>query len=105
MGVTPVQLAGWEGLAATMGWLLSLGPDLGHINDYGGNLLATIIHGSENCPQRANRDHLGCLRLALRAGVPLGTRAIELAGNEDVAEFLADWASDHPNQVVTGGIG
>ncbi|MDD9920943.1 MAG: hypothetical protein OXQ92_01490 [Boseongicola sp.] len=104
-GLTPVQVAGWEGLPDVMGYLLSLGPDLEHINGYGGTLLSTIIHGSENNPNNENRDYSACLELALEAGVPLPKRAIELAGDPSIAAFLADWAEAHPGQVVEGGVG
>ena len=103
MGVTPVQVAGWEGLPDIMDYFLSLSPDLGHVNNYGGTLLSTIIHGSENAPDRAARDHIGCLRLALEEGVALPRRAIAFAGEPHVAAFLADWAEAHPGQVVEGG--
>lgn len=103
-GLTPVQVAGWEGLPEVMGYLLSLKPDLGHVNTYGGTLLSTIIHGSENNGARAERDHVGCLRLALEEGVALPKRAIDLAGAPEVAAFLADWAEAHPGQVVDGGV-
>lgn len=102
-GLTPVQLAGWEGLPDEMAYLLSLKPDLNHINGYGGTLLGTIVHGSENCPMRAERDHVSCLRLALNEGIGLPRRAAELAGEDAVAAFLADWAQAHPEQVVEGG--
>lgn len=102
-GLTPVQVAGWEGLPDVMAYLLDQKPDLGHINGYGGTLLSTIIHGSENCPQRAERDHVGCLRLALTEGVALPRRAIELAGDETIAAFLAQWAEDRPGQLVDAG--
>ena len=105
MGLTPVQLAGWEGLPEMMGYFLRLKPDLSHINAYGGTLLSTIIHGSENCPTRADRDHIACARLAFEEGVALPTRAIELAGEPEMAEFLADWAEARPGQVIKGGIG
>ncbi len=105
MGLTPVQLAGWEGLPDMMGYFLRLKPDLGHVNAYGGTLLSTIIHGSENCPERTARDHVACARLALEEGVALPTRAIELAGEPAMAEFLADWAEARPGQVVGGGVG
>ena len=105
MGVTPVQAAGWQGLPEAMSWLMALGPDLEHLNDYGGNLLSTVIHGSENCPERRKRDHVECARIALASGVSLSTRAIELAGDEGMANFLKEWASLHPEQVVEGGLG
>lgn len=103
-GLTPVQLAGWEGLPDVMRFFLHLKPDLGHVNGYGGTLLSTIIHGSENNPNRTERDYLGCLELALREGVALPKRAIALAGEPEVSEFLSDWAARHPGQVVEHGV-
>ncbi|WP_425051826.1 ankyrin repeat domain-containing protein [Psychromarinibacter sp. S121] len=104
MGLPPVQIAGWEGLPDALKFFLSLNPNLKHINGYGGDLLSTIIHGSENCPARnepsENRDHVACARLALEAGVPLPRRAIAFAGDEAMAAFLADWAEAHPGQVT-----
>lgn len=102
-GMTPVQLAGWEGLPDMMEFLLRQKPDLNYINGYGGTLLSTIIHGSDNCPTRAERDYISCLRLALSAGVTLPRWAMDMAGEEEVAAFLADWAQDHPDQSVEGG--
>ncbi|KAJ54907.1 ankyrin [Actibacterium mucosum KCTC 23349] len=104
-GLTPVQVAGWEGLPDMVGYFLKLGPDLSHINGYGGTLLSTIIHGSENNPNRAGRDYLECLQLALERGVALPKAAIDHAAREDVAEFLRDWAEAHPGQVILGGVG
>jgi len=104
MGLTPVQIAGWEGLPGMMGYFLSLKPDLSHINGYGGTLFSTILHGSENCPDRESRDHIGCMRLALGEGVALPRRAPEAAGMPGMAAFLADWAEAHPGQVTEDGI-
>jgi ankyrin repeat protein len=103
-GLTPVQVAGWEGLPDIMAYLLSLGPDLGHINGYGGTLLSTILHGSENNPNLDSRDYVACLRLALEHGVALPRRAIDVAGDATLAEFLQDWADAYPGQVVEHGV-
>ena len=103
-GLTPVQVAGWEGLSDIMAYLLSLGPDLGHINGYGGTLLSTILHGSENNPNLDSRDYVACLRLALEHGVALPRRAIDVAGDATLAEFLQDWAAAYPGQVVEHGV-
>lgn len=103
-GLTPVQVAGWEGLPEVLAYLLRLGPDLAHVNGYGGTLLSTIIHGSENNPVRKERDYLACLQLVLNEGVALPRRAIELAGDSAVASFLTEWARNKPGQVVDGGV-
>ena len=103
MGLTPVQLAGWEGFPDAVEYWLSLQPNLEHVNGFGGDLLSTIVHGSENCPNRGSRDHVACARLALRAGVPLPKLAPRFAGEESMAGFLAEWATGHPEQVVEHG--
>lgn len=99
-GVTPVQIAGWAGSPAAMRYFLSLRPDLSHINGYGGTLLSTILHGSENAPARAGADHIACLELALTEGVALPRQAVRGVGRENVAAFLRNWAEAHPGQVV-----
>lgn len=99
-GLTPVQVAGWEGLPEVMAYFLSLSPDLSHVNGYGGTLLSTIIHGSENNPDREGRDYQACLEMALTKGVALPRQQIRLAGREDVSRFLQDWAERYPGQVV-----
>jgi hypothetical protein len=99
-GLTPVQIAGWEGLPEVMAYFLSLGPDLTHVNGYGGTLLSTILHGSENNPSKENRDYIACLERALEQGVPLPRQAIGFAGREDTRAFLEDWAEANPAQVV-----
>ncbi len=99
-GLTPVQVAGWEGLPEVLAYLLTLGPDLSHVNGYGGTLLDTIIHGSQHHPARAERDHLTCLELVLEQHVPLPQDAAQRAGREDVAALLSAWEETHPAQVV-----
>ncbi|MEX3017838.1 ankyrin repeat domain-containing protein [Gymnodinialimonas hymeniacidonis] len=102
-GLTPLQVAGWEGLPEVMAYLLHQKPDLGHINGYGGTLFSTILHGAENNPARQGRDYIACLRLALEEGVALPRAAPERAGDPEIAAFLKDWAEAHPGQVVEGG--
>ncbi len=104
-GLTPVQVAGWEGIPDVMEYLLSLGVGLDHVNGYGGDLLSTIVHGSENAPGGRKRDHVACARLALEAGVALRRQEVEFAGAVDMAEFLDNWAEEHPDQVTEDRFG
>ncbi|MEO0991872.1 MAG: hypothetical protein AAFX00_13115, partial [Pseudomonadota bacterium] len=104
MGLPPVHLAGWEGLSDKFAWLMSLGPDMAHVNGYGGTLFSTILHGSENCPARAERDHLACMRLALEHGVAIPKDAIQGAVDDEMGAFLAEWAEARPGQVVEDGV-
>lgn len=104
MGMPPLHLAGWEGMADVMGYFLQLNPDLTHTNAYGGTLLSTIVHGSENCPQRHRRAHVECAQMALEQGVDLPEKAAAFATLPEMSAFLADWAEEHPDQVVTHGV-
>ena len=104
-GLTPVHVAGWEGIPDVMAYLVSLGVSLDHVNGYGGDLMSTIVHGSENAPGRRTRDHVACARLALNAGVPLRRQEVEFAGEIEMAEFLNDWAEEHPDQVTEDRLG
>ncbi len=99
-GLTPIQIAGWQGLPEAVAFLLTQRPDLEHVNGYGGTLLSTIIHGSENCPERASRDYIRCLEIVLTHGLALPRSIIAGAGDEEVSTYLADWAAAHPGQVV-----
>lgn len=99
-GVPPVQMAGWEGLPETMGWLITQGVDLGHLNGHGGTLIGTILHGAENCPARDSRDHQGCLEVALNAGAALARAEIANTGREDLRAVMTDWAEAHPVSVL-----
>ena len=80
MNLTPLHLAAWEGLDDRVAYLLTLGPDLTHKNGFGGDALGTVIHGSENCPSAATRDHIACARQLLEAGAELDQRNIDGAG-------------------------
>lgn len=103
-GMPPFHMAGWEGLPDKLDYFLSLRPDLSHVNGYGGTLFSTILHGAENCLHLADRDHLGCMRLALDHGVALPRSALAAQLSAQMFEFLADWAEERPGQVVDEGI-
>lgn len=105
MDMPPLHLAGWAGLKEHVAWLLTLSPDLTHVNAYGGDIVGTIIHGSENRLDVEKRDHIDCARLVLQAGAPLRRSDLEGAMNEDMSAFLRDWAADHPDQVSDGSTG
>ncbi len=42
--------------------------------------------------------------LVLKAGVALPRRSVQVAGDLDVAAYLADWAEAYPRQVVDHGV-
>ena len=100
MGMTPLHLAGWAGLPEHMAWLLGLDPDLEHVNGFGGDLIGSIVHGSENRLDVDRRDHARCAGLALEAGARLTRTAVTRALHEDVAAVLADWADAHPDAMT-----
>ncbi len=97
-GLTPVQVAGWEGLPEVMGYFLSLQPDLMHVNAYGGTLLSTVLHGAEHAPDRATRDHLTCLQQVLEAGVPVPPAEIRATGRRDLRHLMEHWVEMYPER-------
>ena len=103
-GVTPVQMAGWAGQPEMLDFFLRLKPNLGHVNNHGGMLLGTILHGAGNNPNRKEGDYVSCLRLALEEGVALPRSAINATGDSEIRTFLSQWAQDKPGQVVEHGI-
>jgi len=100
--ITPLHSAGWLGDPVALAYLVSLSPDMGFINGYGGTLLSSIVHGSENSPPRVGGDHIACARLALDYGVALPKWVIDMAGDEAMLVFLQDWATAHPGQLTEG---
>ena len=70
------------------------------MNDYGGDLIGTIIHGSENRIDTDERDHVACLKLALDAGAPLRRSDLQGAMDEEVVGFLTEWAEAHPDRII-----
>ncbi|MBO9448740.1 ankyrin repeat domain-containing protein [Tropicibacter sp. R16_0] len=99
-GLTALHVAGWEGLPEMMEYLLSLEPDLGYLNGYGGNITTTILHGAEHCLARDKRDHAGCLQMVLDLGLPLGRNVFEFTQNEAVMQVMQTWVDAHPDRLV-----
>ncbi|WP_415717861.1 ankyrin repeat domain-containing protein [Roseibium sp.] len=91
MGLPPLHIAGWNGLVPELEFFLGLSPDLVRKNDYGGDALDTVLHGSEFAPRRKEADHVACARLLLEAGSVLYPQYITNCGNEELALFLSDW--------------
>ncbi|MEM8788135.1 MAG: ankyrin repeat domain-containing protein [Pseudomonadota bacterium] len=94
MDLTPLHVAGWEGLPEQVAYLLEFAPDLARENAYGGDALGTVIHGAEFCPARRSRDHVTCARLLLKAGAVLRPREIAETGSAAMAAFLEDWSAE-----------
>ena len=102
MNLSPLHVAGWEGVPDTVAFLLTLAPELRAVNAYGCDALDTTIHGAEHCPNAGTpgRDHIRCAALLLEAGAPLRRADIDGTGAQDMALFLEDWAEQHPDQVI-----
>jgi ankyrin repeat protein len=100
MGMPAIHIAGWEGHADAMAFLLGLSPDLSRKNHYGGDLMGTILHGAENCPAAAARSHMRCVDLALEVGMPLHRHDVEHCAVPELREHLTQWAAEHPERVV-----
>ncbi len=96
--------AGWSGLPEALSWLLTLNPLLSHVNGYGGDLLHTIMHGSENAPKGlAGQDHAACARAALDAGMVLRPSHLRGIAADPVMAVLHAWAEDHPGSIAEEG--
>ena len=104
MGLPPLQVAGWNGLADEMAYFLSLGPDLTRKNLFGGDALDTVVHGSEFAPKRREVDHIACARLLLEAGSLLDPRYISGCGNEEMAQFLEEWLAGSADEAGSPAI-
>jgi ankyrin repeat protein len=89
-GMTPLHAAAWEGYAPQVRVLLAWPHDLTHRNAYGGDALATLVHGAAHAVG-PGRDHVACAEALLAAGavvtpelldevVDAGLRAVLMAG-------------------------
>ena len=96
MGMPPLHVAGWHGIAEHVAYFLSLGPDLARANSYGGDALDTVLHGSEFAPEQTDADHIACAKLLLAAGSKIYPDFLTGCGNEEMAAFLEEWVETHP---------
>lgn len=100
MGMPAIHVAGWQGHADSVAFLLGFAPDLTRKNDYGGDLMGTILHGASNCPAAPRRAHDRCAELALEAGAPLHRYDIDHCDAADLRDWLTNWAAENPDRVV-----
>jgi len=93
--MTPLHVAAWFGHADYVRFFLTLAPDIGHINMYGATALGNAVHGSANCPQRADGDYLETARLLVDAGFPIEPEKGHLdMGSDAVTAFLEERLSE-----------
>ncbi|MEP3429221.1 MAG: ankyrin repeat domain-containing protein [Roseibium sp.] len=100
MGLPPVHVAGWNGLGEEVAYFLSLDPDLSRKNDFGGDALDTVLHGSEFAPQHPQADHTECARQLLEAGSLIYPDFLTGCGNEEMVAFLESWIETHPESLT-----
>ncbi|MEP3048712.1 MAG: ankyrin repeat domain-containing protein [Roseibium sp.] len=100
MGLPPLHVAGWNGLSSEVKYFLSLKPDLTRKNNFGGDALDTVLHGSEFAPAHAQSDHIECARLLLAAGSMIFPDFISGCGNEEMVDFLQNWVSENPRSLT-----
>ncbi|MEM9047183.1 MAG: ankyrin repeat domain-containing protein [Pseudomonadota bacterium] len=93
--MTPLMIAGWEGMADRVAFFLTQAPDLTRRNRFGGDALGSVLHGAAYCPYAATRDHIGCARLLLEAGAALPQAYLESCPSEAMLLFLESWADDN----------
>lgn len=103
MALTPLHVAGWNGRADQVAYLLTLMPDLAHRNRFGGDAIGTVIHGAEFAPPSDGVDHIACARLLLEAGAQFPEQDLGATGSEEMAAFLSDWRETHGIGEASGG--
>ena len=81
----PVHAAAWWGHAGTVSMYVDLGVRLDTLNAFGGDTLGTAVHGSANCPGRAEGDYERTVMALVRGGAVIRPEAGHLAmGSEAV---------------------
>ncbi len=72
-----IHIAGWEGQADVVEWLLDFGPDLARKNMYGGDLMGTVVHSASSAPTAGDATTCAVRRLVLDAGSMLQRANLE----------------------------
>lgn len=88
MDMPPLHVACWEGLLEKTAFLLQFSPDLTRENAYGGDVMGTVIHGSEHSPKAAERAHVACAQLLVAAGAVPKREDVDGCGNAEMVLFL-----------------
>lgn len=88
MDMSALHVACWEGLADKVAFLMQFSPDLTRKNAYGGDVMGTVIHGSEHCPKAAERAHVACAQILVAAGVVPDRADVDACGNAEMVLFL-----------------
>lgn len=83
----PIHAAAWWGHADIVDLYIGLGADLESVNMFGGTALGTAIHGSANCPGRADGDYIRVVGALLDAGAKIKPGDLEM-GSEDVTALV-----------------
>lgn len=87
-GMIPLHSAGWWGNIELVKFLLPLS-DTEVLNDYGGDALGTILHGSQFCPGKDNGHYLECVKEALKAGATVKAELGHLEmGAPEIIEYI-----------------
>jgi hypothetical protein len=101
--MTPLHIAAWFGHRDYVRFLVTLDPDIAHINPYGATALGNAVHGSANCPQRAEGDYVETARLLVDAEFPiLPDRGHLDMGSDEITVFLEERLADTADPQPSG---
>jgi ankyrin repeat protein len=89
-GMPPIHAAAWWGHAETVDLYLTLGADLDIENDFGGDALGAAIHGSANCPGRAEGDYERVVGALVGAGARIRPEKGHLAMGSEAVSLLVE---------------
>ncbi|MGF1562222.1 MAG: ankyrin repeat domain-containing protein [Geminicoccaceae bacterium] len=89
-GMPPVHMAAWWGHAEIVEMYVQRGARLDGINDYGADALGTAIHGSANCPGRAEGDYERVIEALVAGGARIDADAGHFEMGTDAVRLLLE---------------